>query len=67
MKKEEIIHAVSGRTGIMPEVTEIVIDTSVEVVSEQVLDCAKPVAAAAGALVLAGVILRRLRRRNEHD
>ena len=65
MKKHEIVSEVSDRTGIMPEVTEIVIDTSCEVVGAQMRECAKPAAVAAGALLLGGIILRRLRRRGE--
>lgn len=65
MKREELVEAVSDRTGIMPEVTGIVIDTSVDVVGAQMRERARPAAMAAGALLLGGVILRRLRRRGE--
>lgn len=65
IKREELVEAVSDRTGIMPEVTEIVIETSCEVVGAQMREKAGPAAVAAGALLLGGVILRRLRRRGQ--
>ena len=66
MKKEQLVSEVSNRTGIMPEVTEIVIDTAGEVIGDDVREHKLPIAAAVGgvaALLLAGTIIRKLRRR----
>ena len=66
MNKEQLVSEVSNRTGIMPEVTEIVIDTAGTVIGDDVREHKMPIAAAAGraaALLLAGTIVRKLRRR----
>lgn len=66
MKKEYLVNEVSNRTGVMPEVTEIVIETAGQVIGDDVRERKAPVAAAAGgvaALLLGGAILRKLRRR----
>ena len=66
MNKEQLVSEVSNRTGIMPEVTEIVIDTAGTVIGDDVREHKLPIAAAAGgaaALLLAGTIVRKLRRR----
>ena len=65
MKKEQLVSEVSNRTGIMPEVTEIVIDTTGEVIGDDIREHKLPIAAAVGgaaALLLAGSIIRKLRR-----
>lgn len=66
MKKDQLVEEVSGRTGVMPEVTEIVIETAGQVIGDDVRGRTAPVAKAAGgvaALLLGGAILRHLRRR----
>ena len=66
MNKEQLVSEVSNRTGVMPEVTEIVIDTAGTVIGDDVREHKMPIAAAAGgaaALLLAGTIVRKLRRR----
>lgn len=66
MKKEQLVEQVSDRTGVMPEVTEIVIETAGQVIGDDVRERSAPVAKAAGgvaALLLGGVIVRHLRRR----
>ncbi len=66
MNKEQLVSEVSNRTGIMPEVTEIVIDTAGTVIGDDVREHKMPIAAAAGgaaALLLAGTIVKKLRRR----
>lgn len=66
MNKEQLVSEVSNRTGIMPEVTEIVIDTAGQVIGDDVREHKLPLIAAAGgaaALLLAGSIIRKLRRR----
>lgn len=65
MNREELINEVSDRTGIMPEVTEIVLETAGEVIGEEARGRACPAAVAGGAaaLLLTGVIVRKLRRR----
>ncbi len=66
MNKELLINEVSSRTGIMPEVTEIVLDTAGEAIGEQARERACPALVTAGgaaALLLTGVIVRKLRRR----
>ena len=60
MNKEQLVSEVSNRTGIMPEVTEIVIDTAGTVIGDDVREHKMPIAAA---LLLAGTIVRKLRRR----
>lgn len=66
MKKDQLVEEVSGRTGVMPEVTEIVIETAGQVIGDDMRERTVPVAKAAGgvaALLLGGAILRHLRRR----
>jgi hypothetical protein len=64
--KEYLVNEVSNRTGIMPEITEIVFDTAGEAIYDKAIEYVVPVATAAAAavtLLTAGLVLRGILRR----
>lgn len=65
MKTEELVQEVSLRTGVMPEVTEIVLSTAAGVIGERLRALARPamLAGAAGALALVSALAAHRRRR----